>query len=150
MNSVHIHVNIFKTYFNITCECSLIVPNELFPSRLSAATQYMFWASLIHATCSAHLILFIWSFYNFRNEHKLMALITLHSFPVSGFFSFLDPNAFRRTAEVNDILKAMVITNKPITAAGTMWVLLQRGSCFLARPCVIKCHAIKRNEKPLK
>jgi len=49
-----------------------------------------------------------------------MALITLHSFPVSGFFSFLDPNAFRRTAEVNDILKAMVITNKPITAAGTM------------------------------
>jgi hypothetical protein len=48
-----------------------------------------------------------------------MALITLHSSPASGFFS-LGPNAFRRTAEVNDNLKAMVITNKPIKAAGTM------------------------------
>jgi len=57
---------------------------------------------------------------NFRIEHKLIALITLLSPPASGFFSFLGPSAFRRTAEVNDNLKAMVITNKPIKAVGTM------------------------------
>jgi hypothetical protein len=49
-----------------------------------------------------------------------MVLITLHSFRASGFFFFLRSNAFGRTAEVNDNLEAMVITNKPIKAAGTV------------------------------
>jgi hypothetical protein len=87
---------------------------------------------------------------NFRNEHKLMALITSHYFPASSFFSFLGPNAFRRTAGVNDSLKTIVITNKPINAVGKMLVLLQCGSCLLAWPHVIKNHAIKRNENPPK
>jgi len=86
---------------------------------------------------------------NFCNEHKLIALITLLSSPASGFFS-LDPNAFRRTAELNDNLKAMVIMNKPINGS---WkdvsspTMRQLFSCETSR---YKNRAIKRNEKPLK
>lgn len=117
--STYIHVTFLKTYFNIIPECtSLCSKQPLSFKTLSRNSIYVLNVHMLHALnissySSDHPN-------NFRNEHKLIALITLRSSPPSGFFSFFGQNTFRRTAEVNDNLKAMVITNEPIKAAGTM------------------------------
>ena len=111
----HIQVTFLKNYFNIIRECMYVCSKRsLSYETLSRnpiyvlsvpSTCYMLHALPISSYSSEHPN-------NFRNEQKLMALITLHYSPASGFFSFLGPNAFRRTADVNDNLKAMVITKK--------------------------------------